>query len=50
MLHWIYRVSGWIGGVILILSLYFVATVVRMFMELRKRWPPRPSWWRKPKT
>jgi biopolymer transport protein ExbB len=37
MLHWIYRVSGWIGGVILILSLYFVATVVRMFMELREK-------------
>lgn len=34
-LSWIIEVSGWIGGVILLLSIYMVATVVRMFMELR---------------
>jgi biopolymer transport protein ExbB len=35
MLTWIAKVSGWIGLVLLCLSIYFVATVVRMFMELR---------------
>ncbi|MGE5191274.1 MAG: MotA/TolQ/ExbB proton channel family protein [Deltaproteobacteria bacterium] len=34
-LVWIIEVSGIIGLVLLILSIYFVATVVRMFMELR---------------
>jgi len=34
-LVWIIEVSGLIGLVLLILSIYFVATVVRMFMELR---------------
>jgi biopolymer transport protein ExbB len=34
-LMWIIEVSGLIGLVLLILSIYFVATVVRMFMELR---------------
>jgi biopolymer transport protein ExbB len=34
-LSWIVEVSGWIGLVLLLLSIYFVATVVRMFMELR---------------
>ena len=34
-LMWIIEVSGIIGLVLLILSIYFVATVVRMFMELR---------------
>lgn len=37
MLHWIARCSGVIGVVILILSIYFVATVVRLFMELREK-------------
>ncbi|HTI49714.1 MAG TPA: MotA/TolQ/ExbB proton channel family protein [Planctomycetaceae bacterium] len=35
MLIWLIETSGWIGAVLLVLSLYFVATVVRMFMELR---------------
>jgi biopolymer transport protein ExbB len=34
-LSWIIEVSGLIGLVLLLLSIYFVATVVRMFMELR---------------
>ncbi len=34
-LMWLIRTSGWIGAVILVLSIYFVATSVRMFMELR---------------
>src|SRR5204862_1079384 len=34
-LVWIVEVSGLIGLVLLLLSIYFVATVVRMFMELR---------------
>jgi biopolymer transport protein ExbB len=35
LLVWIVEVSGLIGLVLLLLSIYFVATVVRMFMELR---------------
>jgi biopolymer transport protein ExbB len=35
MLQWIIETSGFIGLVLLILSIYFVATVVRMFLELR---------------
>jgi biopolymer transport protein ExbB len=35
MLFWIIETSGWIGAILLVLSVYFVATVVRMFMELR---------------
>jgi biopolymer transport protein ExbB len=34
-LAWIIEVSGAIGLVLLLLSIYFVATTVRMFMELR---------------
>ena len=34
-LAWIIEVSGVIGLVLLLLSIYFVATTVRMFMELR---------------
>lgn len=34
-LMWIIEVSGAIGAVLLVLSIYFVATTVRMFMELR---------------
>src|SRR5579862_9127165 len=34
-LAWIIEVSGLIGAVLLVLSIYFVATTVRMFMELR---------------
>jgi biopolymer transport protein ExbB len=36
-LVWVAKSSGAIGVVILILSVYFVATVVRMFMELREK-------------
>lgn len=35
MLFWLVKTSGWIGAVLLVLSLYFVATVTRMFVELR---------------
>jgi len=34
-LSWIIESSGWIGAVILALSIYFVALVFRQFMELR---------------
>lgn len=34
-LLWVIRSSGAIGALILLLSLYFVATVTRLFMELR---------------
>jgi biopolymer transport protein ExbB len=34
-LEWIVRTSGWIGGVLLCLSIYFVAKVVSLFLELR---------------
>lgn len=33
---WFIRTSGAIGGVILILSIYFVATVTRLFLEMRQ--------------
>lgn len=32
---WIVETSGLIGGIIFLLSMYFVATVVRLFMELK---------------
>jgi biopolymer transport protein ExbB len=32
---WVIRVSGWIGLVILCLSIYFVATISRLFIEMR---------------
>jgi biopolymer transport protein ExbB len=35
-LSWVARCSGWIGLVILLLSFYFVATVVRLFLEMRE--------------
>src|SRR5262249_29515232 len=31
-LMWLIEVSGWVGAIILALSIYFVATVVRMFL------------------
>jgi len=34
-LSWVIESSGWIGAVILLLSIYFVALVFRQFMELR---------------
>ena len=34
-LHWVFRCSGFIGLVILLLSVYFVSTVTRLFWEMR---------------
>jgi biopolymer transport protein ExbB len=34
-LHWVIRCSGFIGLVILLLSIYFVSTVGRLFWEMR---------------
>lgn len=34
-LMWLIETSGWIGAVLLILSIYFVSTVIKMFFELR---------------
>lgn len=34
-LMWIIKTSGWIGGFLLILSMYFIATTGRLFTELR---------------
>ncbi len=36
LLGWVAKSSGWIGAVILLLSFYFVATVVRLFLVLRE--------------
>ena len=36
MLEWLIESSGWIGAFILVLSIYFVAVVVRSFLELRQ--------------
>jgi biopolymer transport protein ExbB len=35
VLMWLIDTSGWIGLILLLLSFYFVATVVKMFIELR---------------
>ncbi|MGC3968809.1 MAG: MotA/TolQ/ExbB proton channel family protein [Pirellulales bacterium] len=39
---WFIESSGWIGAVLLLLSMYFIATVSRLFFELRldKEMPP----------
>jgi biopolymer transport protein ExbB len=34
-MQWFIESSGWIGAVILLLSIYFIATVSRLFVELR---------------
>jgi biopolymer transport protein ExbB len=34
-LVWIIQTSGWIGGFLLLISIYFIATVMQLFMELR---------------
>ena len=34
-LAWLIQSSGWIGAVIVLLSIYFIATVTRLFVELR---------------
>lgn len=36
-LWWIMETSGWIGAVLLIISIYFVALVVQLFLELREQ-------------
>jgi len=35
MLQWAMKASGWIGAFLLLLSIYFVALVIRLFMEFR---------------
>ncbi|RLS59385.1 MAG: MotA/TolQ/ExbB proton channel family protein [Planctomycetota bacterium] len=35
MLVWLIHTSGWIGGVLLMMFMYFVAQVVRLFQDLR---------------
>lgn len=35
-LMWVIHTSGWIGGIILVLSIYFVMVVVRMFLDLKQ--------------
>ncbi len=34
-LMWVINTSGWIGGVLLLISIYFIATIIQLFMELR---------------
>jgi biopolymer transport protein ExbB len=36
-LVWFIQSSGWIGAVIVLLSVYFIATVTRLFVELRQQ-------------
>jgi biopolymer transport protein ExbB len=36
-LWWIIHTSGWIGAVLLVISVYFLAVVVQMFLELREQ-------------
>jgi biopolymer transport protein ExbB len=35
-LSWIVHTSGWIGGVLFVMSIYFVALVIQLFLELRE--------------
>ena len=35
LLMWIITTSGWIGGGLLLISIYFIATIIQLFMELR---------------
>lgn len=35
ILFWIIETSGWIGGGLLLISIYFIATVIQLFLELR---------------
>lgn len=35
-LMWLIHTSGWIGGVLLLMSFYFVAQIVRLFQDLRE--------------
>lgn len=36
-LMWVIHTSGWIGGVLLVISIYFVTVVTQMFLELREQ-------------
>ena len=35
LLMWVIHTSGWIGAFLLVISIYFIATVMQLFMELR---------------
>ena len=35
-LGWIIHTSGWIGGLLLVISIFFIANVIQLFMELRQ--------------
>lgn len=35
MIDWLIKTSGWIGGCLLLISIYFVAVVIQLFIELR---------------
>lgn len=35
-LMWVIHTSGWIGGVLLVISIYFVAVVSQLFLEMRE--------------
>ena len=36
-LMWIIHTSGWIGAVLLVISIYFVAVVTQLFLEMREK-------------
>ncbi len=42
-LVWFVESSGWIGAVILLLSMYFIATVARLFVEMRPQVTSPPA-------
>jgi biopolymer transport protein ExbB len=35
LLMWVVHTSGWIGAFLLVISIYFIATVMQLFLELR---------------
>ena len=49
-LVWVIKWSGFIGLVILLLSIYFVSTVGRLFWEMRIEVAAPPNWWRNAKA
>jgi biopolymer transport protein ExbB len=42
-LVWFVESSGWIGAIILLLSMYFIATVARLFVEMRPQVTSPPA-------
>lgn len=42
-LTWLIHTSGWIGGVLLLMSFYFVALVIQCFLELRPQMVTPPD-------